>query len=391
MITHEHLEHVPTHTEQGLQIIREQHPFITIVGIGSLLDPSSAQRTFPCLQNFRLGLIRNYVRSFNLVSISCIRNGFASMSTTTTTNNGSGGAVNDGDRGESICCCTKNKVASISACKLCDLPQLLKQKYKYCCCAGGDGVGDVGGDSSDDKDGGRGNGNDNDDEDDDDGFLYVSVFEASIECWKDFLRREHRYEYDFVRYETVEISTLHINHHDNASSQSLTTASSSCGSCLNTLKTGKETWPATQSGYGLICCQSTDERYIETKCGQSREVYEELVGQYYKGRLWYHSRHVQCPNHHHHHSGDKSEQQSKEQTSEEENWPILPVDKYVAHVLKACVHIGQQYGLGNSVFDNWLDHTYLCDFKTTLREYLSAHVPELLSLGTVHARDCDRL
>jgi len=289
------LEHFPIDTEHGQKFVKEKREYLTIVGVGSLLDHTSAKRTFPNLKNFRLATIRQYVRSFNLVAISCIRMGFASDDS--------------------------NKVASISACQAQHLPETLKQRYATL------------------------------EGDDNENFLYVSVFETPVDCWPDFLKREHRYEYGWVRYETID-SSLSLSGVEQAEENS------------------EQLDQRLKCGYGLICCQSTDETYLKTKCYQSSEVYHELVGQYFSGQLWYHSSNIAC-------CSTEQDEQQEEGSSNQKACPILPVDKYVTHVLKACLQLGQQHSLGRNIYDNWLDHTYLCDFKTSLREYLQKYSPDL--------------
>ncbi|KAL9654034.1 hypothetical protein ABK040_011578 [Willaertia magna] len=46
---------------------------IIICGIGSLLLIDSAKRTFPTLQNFRIGIVKDFLRCFNLVAISSLK------------------------------------------------------------------------------------------------------------------------------------------------------------------------------------------------------------------------------------------------------------------------------------------------------------------------------
>ena len=52
---------------------------VTIFGYGSLMERSSAQKTMPSAKNFRRGKLMDYIRMFNLVSISGIRSGVANI------------------------------------------------------------------------------------------------------------------------------------------------------------------------------------------------------------------------------------------------------------------------------------------------------------------------
>lgn len=53
----------------------------TIFGYGSLMNISSARSTMPCANNFRKGILNNYVRVYSLVSIGGIRKGQANLRT----------------------------------------------------------------------------------------------------------------------------------------------------------------------------------------------------------------------------------------------------------------------------------------------------------------------
>lgn len=55
--------------------------YISIFGYGSLMDIDSAHLTMPSAKNFRKGILHNYVRSYNLVSISGIKKGIANIET----------------------------------------------------------------------------------------------------------------------------------------------------------------------------------------------------------------------------------------------------------------------------------------------------------------------
>ncbi len=94
-------------------------------------------------------------------------------------------------------------------------------------------------------------------------------------------------------------------------------------------------------GVALICCEYTDEEYKEDKCGGSDEEYNSRVGQHYKGRLWRHD--------------------------------ILPVRYYLSMCASAAKALGQEF------LDNFLEHSYLADRQTSIKQYLHER-PDILHL-----------
>lgn len=83
----------------------------------------------------------------------------------------------------------------------------------------------------------------------------------------------------------------------------------------------------------------TDEQYRSSMDGQE---YHERVGRYYQGQLWGRS-------------------------------DIYPLPMYTSNVIKAAYELG-----GDRWLNNFLGETFLCDGKTTLREYYCKLHPERL-------------
>jgi len=82
----------------------------------------------------------------------------------------------------------------------------------------------------------------------------------------------------------------------------------------------------------LLCTDfKNDEEYIQCKCA-GEEDYQRRVGDFYKGRLW--------------------------------REDILPVRKYLSLCLSAAKAQSEAF------CDNFLDHSYLADRKTTIRRFL---------------------
>ncbi|MCP4595603.1 gamma-glutamylcyclotransferase [Neptuniibacter sp.] len=96
---------------------------------------------------------------------------------------------------------------------------------------------------------------------------------------------------------------------------------------------------------GRMCSSSTDNYYRNTKC-RSEAEYQQRVGQYYAGLLW--------------------------------RTDILPYPRYLAFCLQAA------HGLGGEALDNFLDHSYLADGKTPIRDYVETHE----SLSSWRSIDC---
>ncbi|GMH08574.1 hypothetical protein Nepgr_010414 [Nepenthes gracilis] len=82
----------------------------------------------------------------------------------------------------------------------------------------------------------------------------------------------------------------------------------------------------------VLCARYTDEEFFNVKCKGSKETYFQLYGQYNIGKIW--------------------------------RDDILPCRAYLRHCVLASKNIGCV------AYNNFLDHTYLGDRKTTIREYL---------------------
>ncbi|WP_299179356.1 gamma-glutamylcyclotransferase [uncultured Neptuniibacter sp.] len=82
---------------------------------------------------------------------------------------------------------------------------------------------------------------------------------------------------------------------------------------------------------GYMCTTSSDQYYRTRKC-RTAEEYQSRVGQFYDGLIWRND--------------------------------ILPYPRYLSFCLQAAE------ALGEDVLDNFLDHSYLADGKTSIRTYL---------------------
>ncbi|KZV48046.1 hypothetical protein F511_28971, partial [Dorcoceras hygrometricum] len=83
----------------------------------------------------------------------------------------------------------------------------------------------------------------------------------------------------------------------------------------------------------VLCTRYSDEEYLLNRCSGSDEIFFHRYGQYGINKIWLDD--------------------------------ILPCRVYLRH----CVLAAQN--LGDMAYDNFLDHTYLGDRKTTIRAYLS--------------------
>ncbi|KAF3456281.1 hypothetical protein FNV43_RR00931 [Rhamnella rubrinervis] len=84
----------------------------------------------------------------------------------------------------------------------------------------------------------------------------------------------------------------------------------------------------------VLCARYTDEEFIRMRCKGSKDMFYQLYGQYNIDKIWQDD--------------------------------ILPCRAYLRHCVLAVKN------LGNAAYDNFLDHTYLGDRKTTIRQYLAA-------------------
>ncbi|PIA44291.1 hypothetical protein AQUCO_01700118v1 [Aquilegia coerulea] len=95
--------------------------------------------------------------------------------------------------------------------------------------------------------------------------------------------------------------------------------------------------PETLEGFpfdnpAVLCGRYSDEEYFQDRCKGSKEIYFERYGRYNIHKIW--------------------------------RDDILPCRIYLRHCVLAAKN------LGDVALNNFLDHTYLGDRKTTIREYL---------------------
>ncbi|KAK4374478.1 hypothetical protein RND71_005155 [Anisodus tanguticus] len=83
----------------------------------------------------------------------------------------------------------------------------------------------------------------------------------------------------------------------------------------------------------VICTRYSDEEYLKTRCKGDKYIFFQRYGRYNIDKIW--------------------------------RDDILPCRVYLRH----CVLAAQN--LGDLAYDNFLDHTFLGDRRTTIREYLS--------------------
>jgi hypothetical protein len=133
--------------------------------------------------------------------------------------------------------------------------------------------------------------------------MLVIVFEIEAENLLNFHEREHRYEIELVK--GIDEFSVEFQ--------------------------------------GLICCESTDEKYKQKCLKESIDSYENRVGQYWKNRVWYNSQ---------------------EDIPEDELKYLLPIRPYLEICLKCCKAMGDDY------YDNFVKNTTLADRKTTIEEYI---------------------
>ncbi|XP_059286061.1 uncharacterized protein LOC132039583 [Lycium ferocissimum] len=83
----------------------------------------------------------------------------------------------------------------------------------------------------------------------------------------------------------------------------------------------------------IICARYSDEEYLKTRCRGDKDIFFQRYGRYNIDKIW--------------------------------RDDILPCRVYLRH----CVLAAQN--LGDLAYDNFLDHTFLGDRRTTIREYFS--------------------
>ncbi|TVU18962.1 hypothetical protein EJB05_35085 [Eragrostis curvula] len=83
----------------------------------------------------------------------------------------------------------------------------------------------------------------------------------------------------------------------------------------------------------VVCARYSDEEYFQERCKGSKELYYQRYGRYNIDKIW--------------------------------RDDILPCRLYLRHCVLAAKNLGEP------AYSNFLDHTYLGDRKTTIREYLA--------------------
>ncbi|KAI3690097.1 hypothetical protein L2E82_48072 [Cichorium intybus] len=83
----------------------------------------------------------------------------------------------------------------------------------------------------------------------------------------------------------------------------------------------------------VLCARYSDEEYFQNRCKGSKEVYHERYGKFGIDKIW--------------------------------RDDVLPCRVYCRHCVLAAKN------LGDDAYENFLDHTYLADRKTTLGKYLA--------------------
>ncbi|KAL1359116.1 hypothetical protein AAHE18_04G083500 [Arachis hypogaea] len=83
----------------------------------------------------------------------------------------------------------------------------------------------------------------------------------------------------------------------------------------------------------VLCTRYSDEEFLNIRCKGSKEVYFQQYGRWNIDKIW--------------------------------RDDVFPCRVYLRHCVLAAKN------LGDTAYDNFLDHTYLADRKTTIREYLA--------------------
>ncbi|PKI65037.1 hypothetical protein CRG98_014506 [Punica granatum] len=81
----------------------------------------------------------------------------------------------------------------------------------------------------------------------------------------------------------------------------------------------------------VLCAQYSDEEFFRVRYKESKEIYFQHYGRHGIDKIWR---------------------------------DVLPCRMYLGHCVLAAENLGE------AVYDNFLDHIYLADCKTTIREYL---------------------
>lgn len=88
------------------------------------------------------------------------------------------------------------------------------------------------------------------------------------------------------------------------------------------------------SAPAVVCARYSDDEYFRIRCKGSKEILFQNYGKYNINKIW--------------------------------RDDILPCRIYLRHCVLAAKNLGQM------AYDNFLDHTYLADRKTTIRHYLNS-------------------
>ncbi|CAM8981906.1 unnamed protein product [Rhodiola kirilowii] len=83
----------------------------------------------------------------------------------------------------------------------------------------------------------------------------------------------------------------------------------------------------------VICARYSDEEFLKIRCKGSKEIYDQHYGRYNIQKIW--------------------------------RDDVLPCRVYLRHCVLAARNLGEE------AYNNFLDHTFLADRKTSIREYLA--------------------
>lgn len=83
----------------------------------------------------------------------------------------------------------------------------------------------------------------------------------------------------------------------------------------------------------VICARYSDEEFFQIRCKGSKEIYDQHYGRYKIQKIW--------------------------------RDDVLPCRVYLRHCVLAAKNLGEE------AYNNFLDHTYLADRQTTIREYFA--------------------
>jgi len=113
---------------------------------------------------------------------------------------------------------------------------------------------------------------------------------------------------------------------------------------------------------GLMCVQSSDEHFKRVVCDDLPEKWFESYGRWGIRTIWNYTR---CP-------PPFNSKSDMNEHNNQEGEEILPCRLYARHCILAAA------GLGELVYSNFVDHTWLADRSTSLRTYIH-EVPSILN------------